>query len=101
MLQRRHCRSLYRPGSVTITQFFHDFSDLLERLAAYSALMIVGNFSIYVDDVTDINAGELIDITIILVPKMNYNYFQLRRPPYAVFNSITRHTESDVFMGCL
>ena len=55
---------LYRPGSVTATQsFFDDFSDLLERLATFSApLMIIGDFNIHVDDVTDVSAGKLADI---------------------------------------
>jgi len=55
---------IYRPGSQTVTQlFFTDFSDLLERLAVYSAqLMILGDFNIHVDDVTDSSASKLSDI---------------------------------------
>jgi len=52
---------VYRRGSLTVTQpFFTDFCDLLERLAVYSSpLMIVGDFNIHVDDVTDANASKL------------------------------------------
>jgi len=40
--------------------FFTDFSDLLERLAVYSAsLMIVGDFNVHVDDTTDTSASKL------------------------------------------
>ena len=57
---------VYRPGSRRVTSaFFDDFSDLLERLATYSApLMIVGDFNIHVDDATDTDAGTLLDILV-------------------------------------
>ena len=47
--------ALYRPGSRSATNaFFDDFNDMLERLATYSApLMILGDFNIHIDDVKD------------------------------------------------
>ena len=55
---------VYRPGSCNSTQgFFDDFYDLLERLATYSApLLIVGDFNIDVGDTTDTGAGKLHEI---------------------------------------
>jgi hypothetical protein len=55
---------IYRPGSSGATQaFLDDFNDLLERLATFSTpLIIVGDFNIHVDDITDGNAGKLLDI---------------------------------------
>jgi len=55
---------VYRPGCCNATQgFFDDFGDLLERLATYSApLLIVGDFNIHVDDTTDTGAGRLHEI---------------------------------------
>ena len=45
--------------------FFTDFSDLLERLAVYSTpLMILGDFNIHMDDVTDTSASKLSDILV-------------------------------------
>jgi len=55
---------LYRPGSLHVTNaFFDNFNDLLERLAIYSApLMIVGDFNIHMHDASDAYAGKLSDI---------------------------------------
>jgi len=57
---------LYRPGSLHVTNaFFDNFNDLLERLATYSApLMIVGDFNIHMDVAGDDDAGKLSDILV-------------------------------------
>jgi len=52
---------IYRQSSQSVTQLF--FTDFFEQLAVYSApLMILGDFNMHVDDVTDSSAGKLSDI---------------------------------------
>ena len=55
---------LYRPGSRAVTlSFFSDFTDLMERLATYSAaLIVVGDFNIHVDDATNDDTIKLCDV---------------------------------------
>jgi hypothetical protein len=53
---------VYRTGNVT-QAFYDQVSDLLERLATFSASMIVvGDFNIHVDDPTDADANKFADI---------------------------------------
>ena len=45
---------IYRPGSIPASDaFFTDFADLLERVATYVNLLIVGDVNIHLDDATD------------------------------------------------
>ena len=45
---------IYRPGSVPASDtFFNDFDDILERVATYANLLIVGDVNIHLDDATD------------------------------------------------
>jgi len=57
---------LYRPDSLHVTNaFFKNFNDLLERLATYSApLMIVGDINIHMDVAGDDDAGKPSDILV-------------------------------------
>jgi hypothetical protein len=47
--------TLYRPGSAAVThEFFDEFSSLLEQIVIFSApLIILGDFNIHMDDVTN------------------------------------------------
>jgi hypothetical protein len=55
---------IYRPGSVTVSEFFFDdFSDLLERSATYaSSLVIAGDINIHLDIATDHSTVKFNDI---------------------------------------
>ncbi|XP_072017811.1 uncharacterized protein [Amphiura filiformis] len=60
--------TIYRPprskaNPITMTQFFSDFSLLLEDLSAYSGkFAVVGDFNIHVDDLKDSDATTMLNI---------------------------------------
>ena len=44
-------------------QFFTDLNDLLERLATFSSLLVLlGDFNIHVDDISDSHGAELLNV---------------------------------------
>lgn len=50
---------VYRPGSSPADEpFFDDFADILERVATYSNLLIIGDINIHLDDISDTNTTK-------------------------------------------
>jgi exonuclease III len=56
--------TVYRPSSHAVTEiFFEEFTSLLELLSTFSSnVVIVGDFNIHVDDVTDAMALRFLDL---------------------------------------
>jgi hypothetical protein len=74
---------VYRTGNVT-QDFYDQFSDLLERLATFSAsLIVVGDFNIHVDDPTDVDANKFARLIFQLEPRYDVtpSLIQLHWPP--------------------